>query len=306
MKKKSVLFIITLFLCCSVLTLFSQSKFDKALLWKVSGNGLTQPSYVFGTHHLTDKNFIDSIDGFYDALESVEQVIGELVITPESTLEMQTKMQQASIMPENEGYKDILSEDDYKKLDNGLNNFFKQGLSGFGQLKPGMLSVLYSMMLYSMVDPGFNPATHEAIDVYIQRIAGEKGKPSLSLETVEDQLYALFDFEPLKDQAQSLICGLENVEWGKESLVKINIYYKEKRLAEIYDLAFNNDGDPCPISLGQQKALNEDRNNKWMEKLPTMIKDKSSFIAVGALHLAGEVGILNLLEKAGYTVEAVN
>jgi uncharacterized protein YbaP (TraB family) len=63
--------------------------------------------------------------------------------------------------------------------------------------------------------------------------------------------------------------------------------------------------DTCPSTQEEEAALNKDRNYRWMTKLPEIMKEKSSFIAVGALHLAGEDGLLNLLEKAGYTVESI-
>jgi uncharacterized protein YbaP (TraB family) len=55
--------------------------------------------------------------------------------------------------------------------------------------------------------------------------------------------------------------------------------------------------------VGDMKRLLDDRNNNWMKKLPALMKDKSQFIAVGALHLAGPVGLVYQLRKAGYTVK---
>ncbi|GHT71951.1 hypothetical protein FACS189455_4730 [Bacteroidia bacterium] len=72
-------------------------------------------------------------------------------------------------------------------------------------------------------------------------------------------------------------------------------------LNEIYKIYKKN---PCSDSEGDYQ-INKARNDAWMKKLPGLMKDKSSFIAVGALHLVGEEGLLNQLEKAGYKVEAV-
>jgi uncharacterized protein YbaP (TraB family) len=69
---------------------------------------------------------------------------------------------------------------------------------------------------------------------------------------------------------------------------------------------FNRKEEMCPSTPEEEAALNKDRNHKWMKKLPEIMQEKSSFIAVGALHLAGEDGLLNLLEKSGYNVEQVN
>lgn len=281
----------------------SQKEYTDALLWKISGNGLTQPSYILGTHHLAHVNFVDSIPGLKDAISNTQQTVGELLMSEQT--EMQTKIQQAAMMPAGETYKTLLTADEYATLDAGLKELFMVGLDQFSQLKPGMISMLYTITLYTKNFPEFNPMAHEAIDAYIQRITKENGKNSLGLETVEDQIYALFDAEPLKDQAKSLACAVENKDWAIKGLNKLNQAYKAKDLTGMYNLAFNDPNDPCKMSQTYQSAINKNRNNKWLEKLPLIMKDKSSLIAVGALHLTGEEGLLYQLAKKGYKVEPV-
>ncbi|MDR0825452.1 MAG: TraB/GumN family protein [Prevotella sp.] len=293
---------IILFVLAGTLTAQNE-KFSGALLWKVSGNGLEQPSYILGTHHLIPVNFVDSIPGLKAVLESTNQAVGELLMSDQAA--MQAKLQQGALLPAGETYGSLLSAEDYAKLDEGLKKLFTVGLDQFGQLKPGMISMIYSITLYTKLYPEFNPMSHEAIDAYVQRVATEKGKPVLGLETVEDQIYALFDAEPLKDQAESLACAVANSDSSKDLLDKLNVYYKAGQLSAMYDLSFNNPDDPCKTSQAQQNALVKDRNNKWLLKLPQIMKDNSSLIAVGALHLAGEEGLLFQLDKLGYTVEAV-
>jgi uncharacterized protein YbaP (TraB family) len=79
--------------------------------------------------------------------------------------------------------------------------------------------------------------------------------------------------------------------------------YRSADLNGFYEM--HREEGPCPMSAEQETALNDARNHRWLEKLPAIMADKPSFIAVGCLHLAGEVGLLAGLEKAGYTVEAV-
>jgi len=79
--------------------------------------------------------------------------------------------------------------------------------------------------------------------------------------------------------------------------------YRSADLNGFYEML--REEGPCPTSAEQEKALNDNRNKRWLGKLPAIMADKPSFIAVGCLHLAGEVGLLAGLEKAGYKVEAV-
>lgn len=303
--------IFSTFTIFSALLLFSiiglsaqdQKEYTGSLLWKISGNGLTQPSYILGTHHLAHVSFTDSIPGLKDVMKSTEQTVGELLMSEQA--EMQAKLQQAAMMPAGETYKSLLSTDEYATLDAGLKEIFTVGLDQLSQLKPGMISMMYTIMLYTKHYPKFNPMAHEAIDAYVQRIANENGKNSLGLETVEDQIYAIFDAEPLKDQAKSLACAVGNKDWAVKGLNKLNMLYKSKDLKGMYDLAFNDPDEPCKMSQTYQSAINKDRNNKWLEKLPLIMKEKSSLIAVGALHLAGKEGLLYQLAKKGYKVEPV-
>lgn len=297
--------IISVSLMFSYLSMSAQSEreFTGSLLWKVSGNGLSQPSYILGTHHLTHVSFVDSIPGLKDVIENTDQTVGELLMSDE--LLMQTKLQQAALLPQDETYSKLLSPEDYIRLDDGLKQMFQAGLDQFGKLKPGMLSMLYTITMYTKLYPQFNPMAHEAIDAYVQRVAREKGKSVLGLETVDDQIYALFDAEPLKDQAESLVCAVTNVDLMEDMLGKLNAFYANGQLTEMYNLAFNNPDDPCGVSQQQQNALNKDRNDNWLKKLPQIMNDKSSLIAVGALHLGREEGLLFQLSKMGYTIEAV-
>lgn len=303
MKKISLAIAILVVSFATMLSAQTVDQFTGSLLWKVSGKGLDKPSYILGTHHLASVSFVDSVAGLRAAMDEVDQVAGEILMSDMAGV--QAQMMQAAAMPADQAYKTILDEATYNKLDSGLKGLFGVGLEQFGGFKPGMISTLMSITIYAQVNPDFNMTQHVAIDDYVQKYAIEKGKPIQGLETVADQIYALFDAEPLKDQAEILACGLANIDFGKESLLKLNEYYYTANLVDVYTLAFNNPDDPCPASEQAQFALLKQRNDRWLEKLPAIMSDKSTLVAVGMLHLAGEEGLLYQLSKMGYTVEAV-
>lgn len=89
---------------------------ETGLLWKISGNKLEKPSYLFGTHHLAPLSFLDSIDGWEEAFIATQQTIGELDMN--NTGEMQMQLMIASLMPEGYDYDTLLSDDD--------RNFFRR------------------------------------------------------------------------------------------------------------------------------------------------------------------------------------
>ncbi|MDR1882438.1 MAG: TraB/GumN family protein [Prevotella sp.] len=300
----SVIFAISLFLSV-FLTTSAQSgnEYTGALLWKVSGNGLAEPSYIPGTHHLIHVSFVDSIPGLRDAMEKTQQTVGELLLSDPAAFRQE--IQKAAMMPAGESYSGLLSAEEYKTLDEGLKAAMGAGLEQMGRFKPGMISMVYAIALYTKLYPQFNSMSHEAIDSYVQRIAKESGKTVLGLETVDDQIHALFDAEPLKDQAKSLACSVKNQDTEKDQLDKLNACYKAGDLIGMYDLAFNNPDELCKMSQIQQKAINKNRNDKWVASLPEIMKNKPSLIVAGALHLAGKEGVLYQLAKKGYAVEFV-
>ena len=285
-------------------TAFAQNnKFTGALLWKISGNNLDEPSYILGTHHLTDASFTEKIPGYNEAFSKVDQVIGEMVMSDMESMQMQ--MQMAVMMPADKSYKTLLTETEFNEVDNGLKAIFGAGLDQLGMVKPAAISTMLVSQLYVMSHPDFNPMAFTGIDNFVQQQATATNKEVKGLETIEDQIYVLFDAEPLESQAKSLHCTVMNQEFAKESLILLTKYYQEGDLVKMYELAFENKKDPCPSSEDFSHALNKERNDKWLVKIPFMIKTKPALIAVGALHLCGENGLLYQLEKMGYKVEAV-
>jgi len=271
-----------------------------ALLWKITGNGLEHPSYIFGTHHLFPLSFLDSVAGVKQAFVESSQMIGELVMSDMEMLGVE--LQKAGMMPKDTTWQMLLAEDDYLFVDEQLTAFFGVGLQALSMLKPAMVSMTYSVMFYQKTFPGMNPG--EAVDVWFQQQAWAREIPVVGLETVHEQTAALFDVISLKQQAEDLICTLKNTEHALYAARKMNRLYRSADLAAMAEIL--REESPCPMSAEQEAAINNERNRRWLEKLPILMADKPSFVAVGCLHLAGEAGILTGLEKLGYTVEAIH
>ena len=296
MKKLFILPFLVIFVSAT----FAQTGTEKtgSLLWKISGNGLTQPSYIFGTHHLFPLSFLQTVSGLNEALASSQQVVGELVMNDMPA--MQAEIQRLSMMPSDSTWQMLLSEDDYRFVDEQLTTFLGAGLQVLGAFKPSMISLIFSATLYQAMFPETNP--NESMDGWFQQQATGRGIPVLGLETVQDQVKA-FGVGSLRQQATDLACAMRNVEFAKSSTMRLNTLYQSADLTALAGLL--REENPCAFSAEQEYALNNERNKRWLEKLPIIMADKPSFVAVGALHLAGEAGILHGLKQAGFTVEAV-
>lgn len=276
---------------------------ENSLLWKISGNGLEKPSYIFGTHHLVPIAFLDSIPGIKTAFEETAQTVGELDMS--DMTEMQMKIMGEAVLPPDVTYETLLPSDDVALLDSMLKAVVGVGLDQLGQLKPAMLSNLISISLYQRYYPSVGSAQN--IDNYFQEEAIKRSRPVVGLETAEDQIYVLLNAQPIERQAEMLACMVKHPELLKEQMDKLQSAYYAQDIQTLYKLQEEEIADdPCPSTEEEKNMLNGDRNRKWLEKLPAIMQEKSSFIAVGCLHLPGDEGILEGLKKLGYNVTAVN
>ena len=297
---KSLLVILSflVFLSCT-----AQPKKDNSLLWKVSGNGLEEPSYLFGTHHLIPVSFLDSVAGIHDAFENTEQTVGEIDMS--NMAEMQMMLKGHSQLPEGVTYESLLSPEEITQLDSTLKNLLHIGLDQLGTLKPSMLSNLISITFYQKYYPTISNDAN--IDQYFQSEAIKRNRPIVGLENTEDQIYVLLNAQTIERQAEMLICMVQNPDLLKDQMDELQEAYHSQDINALYELSIKETpNDPCPNTEEEKNALNRDRNMKWLEKLPAIMADKPSFIAVGCLHLPGEVGLIEGLREQGYKVEPVS
>lgn len=299
--KKIFIAVTAIFLLLSCSTGASTEK-GSSLLWKISGNGLEKPSYIFGTHHLIPISFLDSIPGIEGAFEQTEQTVGELDMSTMS--EMQMKIMGAAMLPPEVSYETLLFPEDVALLDSMLQAVVGVGLVQLGQLKPAMLSNLITVSLYQQYYPSVVSAQN--IDHYFQEEALKRSRPVVGLETAEDQIYVLLTSQTVERQAEMLMCMVKHPEMLREQMDEMQVAYHAqdiRAMHQLYEKEVPN--DPCPSTEEEKDLLNGDRNRKWLEKLPAIMEDKSSFIAVGCMHLPGKEGLIEGLRSLGYSVEAV-
>lgn len=298
-KNFSTLAVLLLLLSCST----KINGNDNTLLWKVSGNGLENASWIFGTHHLVPLTFLDSIPGIREAFDKSEQTVGELDMG--NMMQMQMEIMGRAMMPQETTYESLMSDVDRAKLDSTLTDLMGIGLEQFGRLRPAMLQNLISVTLYQQYYPTLSDGV--GLDQHFQDQALKQNRKVVGLENTDDQIHVLLEMQPLERQAELLACMVNHPELLKVQMDKLQQAYHAQDLEALWALYTEEDpADPCPSTEEEKYALNGARNEKWLEKLPAIMADKSSFIAVGCLHLPGEEGLIEGLRKLGYKVEPVH
>ena len=266
------------------------------LLWKVSGNGLTKPSYLFGTHHLIEKDQVKDFDKILNLASESDAVVGEMDMTDMAA--MQAKIMQGAMM-QGKNIREMISADDYVLVDTELKQLLGAGLDQLGTFKPMMLQAMYGVMVY--LKSQNITKQPEGVDVLFQKKAKENNKPVIGLETIEQQSAILFDSLPLNRQAEILVKSVKEKQKGIELLKRLNEFYIAGDLKKLSELD-KEDDDMTPA---EKKQLYDNRNIAWMKQIPALLSKQSCFVAVGCMHLIDETGLIAQLKKAGYTVEGI-
>lgn len=277
------------------LVAFSQTSTDnKTLLWKISGNGLEKPSYLFGTiHMICNDGGIEISDSLKSAIRSADQVYLELDMDNMFELmSVVTKMK----MNGDTTLADLLSPEEYRKVKDFFNTH--NGLIPFAMLETYKPLLTASTLMQSTMECD-NSISMEQL---IMKDAKAKGKPVKGLETMAFQM-SIFDSIPYNLQAKQLVQFVEDYDKkndGKE-FEELTQAYMTQDLEKLEKLTTKE-------SEGMEaftEILLYKRNETWVKKLSETFPKGSYVVAVGAGHLPGERGVINLLKKAGYTVEPI-
>lgn len=280
-----VLLLFTLFI-----SLFSNAQeLEKSLLWKISGNGLNKPSYLFGTIHLTCDTSLDA--NTLNALEATEQLYLELDMDDKS---IQMQMMKLMMMKDGAKLSTLLSPEDFKILDEFMKKNLNMSVKLFDSFKPFMIS---SMLFPKMLD-----CKSQSVESELMKITKEQNEEIFGLEKAEDQM-KVFDEISYQDQADELLKTVkDNLEKDKKEFQEMITIYQNKDIEGMLKMMSDSDNK---ITSENQDILLNNRNKNWIPIMVKIMKDKPTFFGVGAGHLAGEEGVIKLLRKKGYKVEAV-
>ena len=293
----------------SVMAIVAIVGVNAQLLYKISGNGIGKPSYIVGTYHLAPASYVDSIPGANEALASVEQVCGEVDMAEMESMAGVQKVMAAMMLPDGKSLSDILSDEEMGKLNAFMNEVMGADLNNplmaaqLGKMTPAAIANQLQLVQYMKMTPGFNP--NALIDSYFQSEAKKTDKPVIGFETLDFQISVLYTGSTIERQKEQLICMIDNQEYNQMVMEQLTKAYFSQDIDAVLAVTEEKLGTSCDSTPEEEEALIYGRNADWVEKIPAIIGDKSTLFVVGAAHLPGERGVLELLKKEGYTVEAV-
>lgn len=265
------------------------------LLWKISGNGIGQPSYLFGTIHMLCADDAQLSDSMKQVIRNCDEVYFE--VDMDNIVEMLLAMNQMK-MKGDTTLRDLLTDIQYKKV--------KDYFDRKGSMLPfSMLETYKPILAASTLEQKDLPCDNTAMmEQVIMEEAKASHKKIQGLETMSYQAGVL-DAIPYKLQAEQLVSYIDSAEAGSgndKMMQDMFRAYKEQDLQQLEKLMVSSDAGLSSFT----DVLLYNRNRNWVEKLGQLLPRKSLLIAVGAGHLPGEKGLISLLRKQGYTVTPVN
>ncbi len=286
--KISIITLLIIFLTINSNYLNAQQN-DKSLLWKISGNNLKKPSYLFGTIHIICITDFIWTDAMSNSFKDCDKVCFEMNLSDPNIIK-----ESASAFFDKSGkqLKDYFTKDEYLNI----KKYFKENvgidIDFLKELKP---FALQSFLISKIPDCSKTISYEDSL----MKIAQNQKKEIIGIETVKEQIDAL---ESISNDSivNNLIKEINNISSEDKEYFKLFSAYKNQDLPLINSILTQSDIEPI-----EMKALLIDRNTKWIKRIIDSINVSSVFFAVGAAHLYGETGIIKLLKKQGYTLEPI-
>lgn len=273
------------------------SDLAKSLLWKIDGNGLQQHSYLYGTIHMIPADDYFLPEGTLSAIDESKKMVFEIDMNEMSDMGSIMGLMTQAFMKDGKSLSDLLDDEDYALVEA---HFKKLGmpLMMLERIKPAFLSVFAMDM-----DPnGMQNGSIKSYEMEFFKMANETSKPVAGLETLEFQM-SIFDSIPYPDQAKMLVDAIKSGDSGNDQFKDMVRMYKTQDVQAMVDMIEADEN----LSAGDNNdLLLVKRNKNWIPIMADMMAKETTFFAVGAGHLAGNQGVIQLLRNKGYTLTPMN
>ena len=260
---------------------------DKSLLWQVSGKGLDKPSYIFGTIHLICSSDYIWTSKMQQAFQKAQEICFEMDMDDPAVM-----MTIAMGLMDNSGktLEDYFKPEDYKKLSNYIRDTLGMSISMLESMKPTILPIIFT-------GKSSHCKTTVSYEEKLMDAARKAKKNIVGMEKPEEQI-ELFNKLPTDSVIKEVMDMVNGIDQEDTTYNKMINAYKTQDLPALDDLI--NRSKELDDNM---TAFVDERNIKWIPRMVDMMDQKSMFFAVGAGHLLGENGIINLLRKEGYAVK---
>lgn len=277
----------------------------KGLLWRISKDGVTD-SYLFGTMHMADPRVIDLPAAAQDAFDTASTVVIETTDILDQAAMMASMLKNPELMmfTDDTTLFSLVSDEDRVVIENALKS---RGIppASVVKMKPWMIA---SMVALPACELARKAAGAPVLDVELAQRAQVDGKLLEGLETVEDQLGAMASL-PMDFHLRGLV---ETIKLGAriddviETMIVLYLDGDTGMFWPFFREVLPSESDRDGGYAAFEEAMVTARNHTMAARADPFLTQGGAFIAVGALHLPGDKGLVSLLRANGYIVEAVD
>jgi uncharacterized protein YbaP (TraB family) len=274
------------------LNLSAQISANNSLCWKVTGPGLNQASYIFGTIHMISKK-----DFFLSkSTEAAFKSCKTLALEVDLNMDKETKKEvgKSAILPGGKSIGDYCSAEELSIIKSFMSDSVKISalkIKLYSRLKP---IYLQSILLQEQVKGS------KSYEETFAKKAKKNKMNQVGLEAINLQMKIL-DTIPIQTQIKDFISSIKEGKASIRNFNEIISVYKTQNIQKLHQLTISEDSG---IADFEAIFLNN-RNASWIPIIENLMKKEAAFIAVGAAHLGGDKGVLNLLRDKGYTIEPI-
>lgn len=278
----------------------------EGLLWRIQKDGV-EPSFLFGTMHLTDPRVLTLPPAAKTAYDGASTVVIETtdVLDPAKASASVLAHPELMMFTDQTTLSGLLSDEDRAIVEAALK---ERGVpfASVQKMKPWML---IAMVALPQCETARKNAGAEILDVKLARDAQASEKQVLGLETMADQLGAMASL-PIDFHIQGLVDTIRLGDDGLEDVFETMIVlYEQGETGMVWPMFRAVMPEQSMDGEGYaefEEALVNARNITMADHAGPILAEGDAFIAVGALHLPGEKGLVEILRQRGYTVTAVN
>jgi len=264
-------------------------------IWALHGEHNTV--YLAGSVHLLRANDAALPAAFERAYAGSRALVMELDLGKVDQLEAASWMIEHGTLPEGSSLRKAVGEERYRRLTAEAGRLGLP-METADRQTPWVIGLELLELQYMQL--GFDP--EQGVEQQLERRAQTDGKPTSGLETVTEQLGVFETLSP-EDQARFLdlvVTEMRGVESETQSVVAAWRTGDARKLAALL-------GDEYKSFPTLYRTLVTDRNRRWLPQIEQLLKDKDNYlVVVGALHLVGEGGLLELMRKDGFQAQALN
>lgn len=272
---------------------------QNSLVYKITGNGLDTPSYVMGTIHMICEEDYQWTPAMQTAFDKTSEVCLEINLSDQTT---QMALGMAMMNQGGPKISEQFNEVEKKALIEKFNKLTGQSGDVIDMLKP--------IALVSILTPESFACKNDlkSYEAEIMMKAQASEKKLHGIESVETQIKAMSTMpdSAIFSMTRVFLNPNNNKETKKlyqeylDQTATMVKFYKAQDVEGLYKFSTSSE-----LFKMNEKVMLDDRNTDWIPKMTDMMKDKPMFFAFGAAHLGGDIGVINQLKKAGYTVTPV-